>query len=178
MRCPFCHSNETQVIDSRSSEEGWAIRRRRKCPNCGKRFTTYERVELALPAIIKKGGARTEFDAKKLRASMMLALRKRPVPLEKIDEAVSNIEQRLMALGEREVKGRYGGELLFVRRVRPLFRKLRAEKLKGLVGGERLKRLLRRGIRPHVKHIHQLQRDLSRPVAQPRPTGHHQKIIS
>ncbi|MCG5031233.1 transcriptional regulator NrdR [Mesosutterella sp. OilRF-GAM-744-9] len=104
MRCPFCHSNETQVIDSRSSEEGWAIRRRRKCPNCGKRFTTYERVELALPAIIKKGGARTEFDAKKLRASMMLALRKRPVPLEKIDEAVSNIEQRLMALGEREVK--------------------------------------------------------------------------
>jgi transcriptional repressor NrdR len=56
MRCPFCHSPDTQVIDSRSSEEGWTIRRRRKCPKCGKRFTTYERVELAMPTIIKRGG--------------------------------------------------------------------------------------------------------------------------
>ena len=79
MRCPFCHSIDTQVIDSRSSEEGWTIRRRRRCPACGKRFTTYERVELAMPAIIKKGGARVEYDRQKLRGSMMLALRKRPV---------------------------------------------------------------------------------------------------
>ena len=112
MRCPFCHSPDTQVIDSRSSEEGWTIRRRRKCPKCGKRFTTYERVELAMPTIIKRGGARTEYTRDKLRASMTLALRKRPVPREKVDEAVGHIEQRLMALGEREVKSDRVGQFV------------------------------------------------------------------
>lgn len=112
MRCPFCRSLDTQVIDSRASEEGWTIRRRRKCPDCGKRFTTYERVELAMPTIIKKGGARTEYDRQKLRSSMMLALRKRPVPREKLDEAVGRIEQRLMTLGEREVKSERLGDLV------------------------------------------------------------------
>ena len=104
MRCPFCHSPDTQVIDSRSSEEGLAIRRRRKCPHCGKRFTTYERVELAMPTIVKKGGARVDYVRDKLRSSMTLALRKRPVSRERVDEAVGRIEQRLMALGEREVE--------------------------------------------------------------------------
>ena len=112
MRCPFCHSIDTQVIDSRSSEEGWTIRRRRRCPACGKRFTTYERVELAMPAIIKKGGARVEYDRQKLRGSMMLALRKRPVSSEKLDEAVGRIEQRLMTLGEKEVKSERVGSLV------------------------------------------------------------------
>lgn len=112
MRCPFCRSLDTQVIDSRASEEGWTIRRRRKCPDCGKRFTTYERVELAMPTIIKKGGARTEYDRQKLSSSMMLALRKRPVPREKLDEAVGRIEQRLMTLGEREVKSERLGDLV------------------------------------------------------------------
>lgn len=112
MRCPFCHSLDTQVIDSRSSEEGWAIRRRRKCPSCGKRFTTYERVELVMPAIIKKGGARVEYDRSKLKGSMQLALRKRPVSRERLDEAVGRIEQRLMTLGEKEVRSERLGNLV------------------------------------------------------------------
>ena len=112
MRCPFCHSLDTQVIDSRSSEEGWAIRRRRKCPSCGKRFTTYERVELVMPAIIKKGGARVEYDRAKLKSSMQLALRKRPVSRERLDEAVGRIEQRLMTLGEKEVRSERLGNLV------------------------------------------------------------------
>ena len=89
MRCPFCKSMDTQVVDSRSSEDGWVIRRRRKCPQCGKRFTTYERVEQVMPTVVKKGGSRCEYDRKKLIGSMLLALRKRPVPRELVDEAIS-----------------------------------------------------------------------------------------
>lgn len=77
MRCPFCRHEDTQVVDSRVSEDGAAIRRRRRCPACDKRFTTYERVELALPSVVKKDGSRTEFDRRKIVASMKLALRKR-----------------------------------------------------------------------------------------------------
>ncbi len=82
MKCPFCTHADTQVIDSRASDEGATIRRRRRCLGCDKRFTTYERVELALPTLIKRGGSRAEYDRNKLRASMLLALRKRPVPRE------------------------------------------------------------------------------------------------
>lgn len=85
MKCPFCGNADTQVIDSRTSEEGDAIRRRRQCSSCGKRFTTYERAELFLPAIVKKDGSRVEFSRDKLRGSLMLALRKRPVRAEAID---------------------------------------------------------------------------------------------
>ena len=79
MKCPFCDNPDTQVADTRVSEEGDTIRRRRRCLSCDKRFTTYERVELSMPAVVKRNGNRSEFDAAKLRASLTLALRKRPV---------------------------------------------------------------------------------------------------
>ena len=103
MRCPFCSSDDTQVVDTRSNEGTNVIRRRRKCPKCDKRFTTYERVELRMPRLVKKGGSRTDFDRDKLVGSMMLALRKRPVATEEIDAAVDRIEEKLRSLGEREI---------------------------------------------------------------------------
>jgi len=103
MRCPFCSSDDTQVVDTRSNEDTNVIRRRRKCPKCDKRFTTYERVELRMPRLVKKDGSRTDFDREKLTASMRLALRKRPVATEAVDSAVDRIEEKLRALGEREV---------------------------------------------------------------------------
>jgi transcriptional repressor NrdR len=112
MKCPFCHQDETQVIDSRASDEGATIRRRRKCRNCEKRFTTYERVELTMPAIIKRGGGRAEYDRAKLRASMQLALRKRPVPREAVDDAISRVEEKLLAMAAREVKTEKLGEFV------------------------------------------------------------------
>lgn len=82
MRCPYCSHEDTQVVETRDSDEGDAVRRRRRCMSCDKRFTTYERAELAMPAVVKKNGNRTDFDREKLRASMMLALRKRNVSME------------------------------------------------------------------------------------------------
>lgn len=79
MKCPFCNHEDTPVLDTRLSEDGRSIRRRRRCAECDKRFTTYERIELTMPVIVKKNGSRTEFDPAKLRGSLMLALRKRPV---------------------------------------------------------------------------------------------------
>ena len=110
MRCPFCAHDETQVVETRESDEGDVIRRRRRCLQCEKRFTTYERSEIALPTVVKKDGARVEFDRAKLRASMMLALRKRPVSIEQVDAALDRIQDKLLAsarLGEllmRELK--------------------------------------------------------------------------
>ncbi len=112
MKCPFCHHADTQVIDSRASDEGAVIRRRRRCLQCDKRFTTYERVELAMPALIKRGGIRAEYDRDKLRASMLLALRKRPVPREAVDEAIRRIEEKLLSSAQREVKSEKIGELV------------------------------------------------------------------
>ncbi|MBB2929742.1 transcriptional regulator NrdR [Paraburkholderia silvatlantica] len=112
MRCPFCRHEDTQVVDSRVSEDGAAIRRRRRCPACDKRFTTYERVELAMPAVVKKDGSRTEFDRRKIVASMQLALRKRPVAADAIDAAVARIEYQLLGSGEREVRSERLGELV------------------------------------------------------------------
>ncbi|MEM5401517.1 MULTISPECIES: transcriptional regulator NrdR [Paraburkholderia] len=112
MRCPFCRHEDTQVVDSRVSEDGAAIRRRRRCPACDKRFTTYERVELAMPSIVKKDGSRTEFDRRKIMASMQLALRKRPVAADAIDAAVARIEYQLLGSGEREVRSERLGELV------------------------------------------------------------------
>ncbi|MDY3331101.1 MAG: transcriptional regulator NrdR, partial [Pelistega sp.] len=77
MKCPFCSNNDTQVTDSRVSEDGFTIRRRRRCLACEKRFTTYERIELSMPVVVKRDGSRMEFDVDKLKASMRLALRKR-----------------------------------------------------------------------------------------------------
>lgn len=103
MKCPFCHSDDTQVLDTRVSEDDDAIRRRRRCNKCEKRFTTFERIELAMPYIVKKNGSRCDYEASKLRASLMLALRKRPVSAAAIDSAIDHIEGRLLASGEREI---------------------------------------------------------------------------
>jgi transcriptional repressor NrdR len=112
MKCPFCQHEDTQVLDTRVSEEGDAIRRRRRCAQCDKRFTTYERIELSMPIIVKKNGSRTEFASSKLRGSLMLALRKRPVSAEAIDAAVSSIQEKLLTSGRREVDTGYVGELV------------------------------------------------------------------
>jgi len=112
MKCPFCHHDETQVLDTRVSEEGDAIRRRRRCGKCDKRFTTYERIELVMPAVVKKNGSRTEFAAAKLRGSLMLALRKRPVAAASLDTAIATIEEKLLTSGKREVDSGYIGELV------------------------------------------------------------------
>jgi len=112
MKCPFCAHADTQVIDSRASDEGATIRRRRRCLGCDKRFTTYERVELALPTLIKRGGSRADYDRNKLRASMLLALRKRPVPREAVEDAIGRIEDRLLTAAQREIKSEKIGELV------------------------------------------------------------------
>jgi len=112
MKCPFCKSDDTQVIDSRVSEDGESIRRRRRCTSCSKRFTTYETVELRMPQVVKQDGSRTEFDLDKLRTSFMRALHKRPVPTQMVDEAVATITQEVLALGKREIPSRRLGEMV------------------------------------------------------------------
>lgn len=112
MRCPACGSEDTQVTETRVSEDGVEIRRRRKCLACGRRFKTAERIELSLPYVVKKNGARLDFDEKKLRASFLLALRKRPVSAEIVDAAVRRVEEQLAASGEREVSSQRIGELV------------------------------------------------------------------
>ena len=112
MRCPACASDDTQVTETRVSDDAVALRRRRRCLACGRRFKTVERIELSLPTVVKKNGARLEFDDKKLRASLALALRKRPVPAEILDASVRKIEEQLAASGEREVATQRIGELV------------------------------------------------------------------
>lgn len=112
MRCPYCAHAETQVVETRESDEGDVIRRRRRCLKCDKRFTTYERAEIAMPAVVKKSGARTDYDPAKLRGSMMLALRKRPVSVEQVDAAIERIQDKLLASGAREVPSARVGELV------------------------------------------------------------------
>ena len=112
MKCPFCNAPDTQVVDSRVNEEGTSVRRRRRCPACNKRFTTYETVELRMPQVVKQDGTRAEFDLNKLRTSFMRALHKRPVPTQKVDAAVERIIQNLLALGVREVPARQIGDMV------------------------------------------------------------------
>ena len=112
MRCPFCSHHETQVVETRESDEGDVVRRRRRCQHCDKRFTTYERAEIALPSVVKKDGTRAEFELAKLRASMALALRKRPVSVEQIDAAVERIPEKLLNSGAKEVSSTRLGELV------------------------------------------------------------------
>ena len=112
MHCPFCKHSDTQVLDTRVSEEGDVIKRRRRCEKCDKRFTTYERPELALPAIVNKNGSRAEYNRNKLIDSMGIALRKRPVSAEAVEEAIRNIEERLQATGEKEIASDRVGELV------------------------------------------------------------------
>lgn len=112
MRCPYCGKDNTQVIDTRENEEGDTVRRRRRCVACDKRFTTYERIELSLPVVVKKNGSRVEYDHDKLKASMLLALRKRPVTAESVDAAIARIEEKLLSSGEREIPSGRIGELV------------------------------------------------------------------
>ena len=103
MRCPFCGSEDTQVKDSRPAEDSSSIRRRRICPDCGGRFTTFERVQLRELMVIKKTGRKAPFDREKLMRSFAIALRKRPVDRDRIDRAVSGIVRRLESSGESEI---------------------------------------------------------------------------
>ncbi|CAG2127557.1 transcriptional regulator NrdR [Cupriavidus plantarum] len=112
MKCPFCGHSNTQVLDSRVSEDGDTVRRRRRCETCDRRFTTYERIELFFPAIVKKNGSRADYARSKLQDSMRLALRKRPVSAEAIDLAITQIEEKLLALGEKEIPSSQVGELV------------------------------------------------------------------
>ena len=112
MKCPFCGNLETQVVETRVSEDADFIRRRRQCGACEKRFTTYERPDVTFPAIVKKDGRRIEYKRSKILGSMNLALRKRPVSTEQIDSAIERIEEKLLSLGLREVPSTRLGELV------------------------------------------------------------------
>ena len=112
MRCPFCGELESQVKDSRPSEDGAAIRRRRMCPSCGGRFTTFERVQLRELTIVKRSGRRTPFDREKLMRSIGIALRKRPVDPDRVEKMVSGIVRQLESLGETEIPSHVVGELI------------------------------------------------------------------
>ena len=112
MKCPFCSNAETQVVETRVSEDGDFIRRRRQCASCEKRFTTYERPDVAFPAVVKKDGRRIDYERTKLRASLNLALRKRPVSTEQVDGAVERMEEKLLNLGVREIPSARIGELV------------------------------------------------------------------
>ncbi|TSE19251.1 Transcriptional repressor NrdR [Tepidimonas alkaliphilus] len=110
MKCPFCGHADTQVVETRESDDGVFVRRRRRCGACDRRFTTYERAEVTFPQVVKKDGRRVDYDAAKLRASLALALRKRPVSTERLDAAIARIEERLLADGAREVPSQQLGE--------------------------------------------------------------------
>lgn len=112
MRCPFCAAHDTRVIDSRLASEGDQVRRRRECVSCKERFTTYEIAELTLPKIIKRDGARENFDERKLRSGMQRALEKRPVKSEDIEAAVNRIKKKMTESGDREIQADELGELV------------------------------------------------------------------
>ncbi len=112
MRCPFCSNADTQVKNSRATEDNSAIRRRRVCVDCGGRFTTFERVQLRELMVVKRSGRRTPFDREKLARSVSVALRKRPVDAERVERMVSGIVRQLESLGESEIKSEQIGELV------------------------------------------------------------------
>jgi transcriptional repressor NrdR len=112
MRCPYCTSENTQVKDSRPAEDGTAIRRRRVCPDCGGRFTTFERVQLRELVVVKRNGRHVPFDRDKLARSFQVALRKRPVDAERVERAVSGIVRQLEASGEQEIEAGEIGNLV------------------------------------------------------------------
>ena len=112
MRCPFCGHDDTQVKDSRPTEDNTAIRRRRNCPACGARWTTFERVQLRELTVVKSNGDKAPFDREKLSKSLMIALRKRPVEEDRIDRVVNSIQRRLETLGENEIPTKVVGEMV------------------------------------------------------------------
>lgn len=110
MHCPFCGTTDTKVVDSRLSDDGAQVRRRRECLSCGERITTYETAELSLPRVVKRDGERCAFDSEKLKAGMLRALEKRPVETAQIDAALNRILRQLRASGEREISSQWIGE--------------------------------------------------------------------
>ncbi len=110
MKCPFCQHADSNVIDSRDSKEGETIRRRRQCASCDKRFTTYERIDELMPVVVKKDGRRESFDRKKIVSGIQKACEKRPVSMEKIEEAVNEIEREIQEMGEKELPSKEIGE--------------------------------------------------------------------
>ncbi|HBR22049.1 MAG TPA: transcriptional regulator NrdR [Nitrospiraceae bacterium] len=110
MKCPFCGNLEDKVIDSRTSKEGDAIRRRRECLKCGKRFTSYERVEDLVPMVVKKDGRREPFDRPKILRGLEKACEKRPVSVEALEGIVDSIEKKLITLGVKEIQSTWVGE--------------------------------------------------------------------
>lgn len=114
MKCPYCSTSDTKVIDSRLNQTGDMTRRRRECPRCEGRFTTYERVEEMMPAVIKKDGRREPYNREKMVAGIQKACQKRSVPMEKIDEAAARIEKRIQTFGLKEVPGRTIGQMVMI----------------------------------------------------------------
>lgn len=112
MRCPFCGFEDTQVKDSRPSEDGAAIRRRRSCPNCDARFTTFERVQLRELTVIKSDGSRKPFDRDKLARSMRIALRKRPVDEEKLEQLINGLVRQMETAGDTDIGTKQIGEMV------------------------------------------------------------------
>ena len=112
MRCPFCQNEDTQVKDSRPTEDSACIRRRRQCDKCGSRFTTFERVQLRELVVLKRSGRRAGFDRDKLARSITIALRKRPIEDEQVEQLISGIVRRLESLGESEVSSQAIGEMV------------------------------------------------------------------
>ena len=110
MRCPFCRSEETKVVDSRLASEGDQVRRRRECLKCSERFTTYEYAERNLPRVVKRDGRREPFNEEKLRKGITLACEKRPIPTEKIDATINRISHKALGIGEREIPANLIGE--------------------------------------------------------------------
>ena len=115
MRCPFCADEDDRVVDSRTSKEGQAIRRRRECLNCGKRFTTYERIEEVAQMVIKKDGRREPFDRWKMKSGILKAIQKRPIGMDEVDAMVDEIERELFGGPEHEVPSRAIGEAIMNR---------------------------------------------------------------
>ena len=112
MRCPFCGHEETQVKDSRPTEDGTSIRRRRVCPTCGGRFTTFERVQLRELTVVKRSGRRVPFDRDKLARSMRIALRKRPVDDDKLEQVINTLVRQMETTGDGEMSTKEIGELV------------------------------------------------------------------
>ena len=112
MKCPFCNNEETQVIDTRISEDKLSIKRRRRCINCDKRFNTFEKIELQMPMVVKSNGTRQEYNDDKIRSSFMKALHKRPVSIMLVDTAIESIRQKLLSVGDREVSSRLIGDIV------------------------------------------------------------------
>ncbi len=112
MKCPFCGHDDTAVLETRDADEGTVLRRRRRCAACERRFTTYERIEIQMPAVVKKDGSRVDYSRDKLKASLQLALRKRPVSASSLDEAIARIEDKLLSMAAREIGSERVGELV------------------------------------------------------------------